>query len=160
MKIKVDHLNKLPDSMLTGKEEDYRPQFILQEKFFFSIEINNKKAKFKIPEGFLFDYGSIPRFAASIIPPIEIETANPYLIHDWLYSGEYFDRKFCDDVLLAALKFNGNSSFKSYIIYWAVRIGGGKAFKHSKKHLKIVRSLSGFSNFNSSPLWDWKRYFK
>jgi len=100
------------------------------------------------PKGFITDFASVPRLFWRLIPPWG-KYSRASVIHDYLYktgnlveaiageevtTGKKPDaRKDADLVFLALMRNLGVSSWQSYLIYRAVRIGGGRAWKRYRK---------------------------
>lgn len=85
-----------------------------------------------VPKGFITDGASIPKMAWSVLG------VNPYyssifpaaVVHDWLYCQKYLGRKEADKVFKRAMDSIGKlSKAQTYLIYWAVRLFGGVAYK-------------------------------
>lgn len=89
-----------------------------------------------VEKGFLTDLDSVPRFPPVIYALFKDVCRREAVLHDWLYVTQA-DRKWSDQVLLAAMKQNPDiSSWKAYAIYWAVRIGGAGIYqRHSEREL-------------------------
>jgi hypothetical protein len=84
------------------------------------------------------DYGSIPGAFQNVLSPVKY--GGPYLLHDWLYASESFDRNVCDWILLEALQECGAHWLKRNTIYSAVRAGGWNVWrKHDKNTVKMLR---------------------
>jgi hypothetical protein len=83
---------------------------------------------FIVPEGFVADSYSVPRFAAFLVHKAD---RRPAFIHDWLYSTEGPDltQKQADCVLLEAMKAAGLSWLQRRIIYRGPRLAGSLFFK-------------------------------
>lgn len=87
------------------------------------------------------DYGSIPAIFQSLFS--KTEYGGPYLLHDWLYSAELFDRATCDWILLEALQEAGANWFTRNAIYSAVRAGGWNVWrKHDKNKVKELKDYA------------------
>ena len=91
---------------------------------------------FKVEIGFKTDLASIPQLFRSLIPQIgrHIQAA---IFHDLIYrTKEHFGltRLQADEMFLAGMKYSDVRYTRRYIIYWAVRIGGRKAWKSKKYH--------------------------
>lgn len=68
---------------------------------------------------------------------------NPAIVHDYLYSKEgrvvqntpswqkviYLSRKDCDRLFYEALRFYGMGKAKAWLMWLAVRVGGGKYWR-------------------------------
>lgn len=95
-----------------------------------------------IPAGFTYDGASVPRFLWWFIPPDGPHRAAA-LIHDYLYMNKgvvahlLISRKQTDDLFLAHLKDSGIKPYKTKMMYWAVRLGGGFLWKPKHTISKI-----------------------
>lgn len=84
---------------------------------------------YMVEAGFISDFASVPRV------PIAFwlfgDTAHrPACCHDWFYSGRVkVSRRFADEVLLAAMKADGESWWRRQAMYRAVRMFGAKFYK-------------------------------
>ena len=126
----------LPDNRQMELVEPYEICFYLGREYFHAY----------IPEGFVFDGASIPRFAwATTGSPFVGAHRKPALVHDAIYSGkrgEIFDvqtgerikmtRKQADDALLSGCIFEGQDWYTRNKIYSAVRLFGGGMFQDGK----------------------------
>ncbi len=76
---------------------------------------------------FVTDLGSVPRIPLiyDMLGDIAIE---PFILHDWLYSTGAMPRLLADQVLREALLLVGIAKWKVEMIYWGVRVGGGKHY--------------------------------
>ena len=79
---------------------------------------------FVVPNGFLTDFGSIPRLFKPFFDPIGKEVPS-YVLHDYLCSlsnqGK-FSRSKADKILLESLRESGTSVYRSYMIYAGCRV--------------------------------------
>jgi hypothetical protein len=128
MHITVNSL-KQPDVRYVN-EREYR----LEQDYNFCLRIDGDLKLFTITKGFKFDGASVPRLGMLI----GIERDGYYrpatLIHDWLYEnngcvfldGEPFCyvRKDADQIFRECLKHLSIKSWKAWVMYHAVRIGG------------------------------------
>jgi hypothetical protein len=94
--------------------------FIVQSKIVGELEI---------PEDFIFDGNSLPRFMWFVSLPTDyLETG---CIHDYLYRfGK--DRKVADEVYREFLEFQGAGTFRRDTRYAMLRMFGGAAFKKNQ----------------------------
>ncbi|MHA1809343.1 MAG: DUF1353 domain-containing protein [Candidatus Heimdallarchaeaceae archaeon] len=89
---------------------------------------------YTVPSGFKTDLASIPRIFWSLIGHPAGEYSAAAVLHDWLYSVQIESREKSDKLLLEGMEVLEVKKYKRYLIYWAVRIGGWKAWnKYSKK---------------------------
>lgn len=89
-----------------------------------------------VPGGFVTDFASIPRIAWAWLSPEDPVVLFPSIIHDYLYDirGELspdrvLSRAECDNVLRAAMLACGARASQAWVVYQAVRIGGGSHWK-------------------------------
>jgi len=80
-----------------------------------------------ISKGFVTDFASVPRLFWNIISPYD-KHAKAAVIHDYLYKTKPFPRKICDDIFLEAMGVLGVSKWKKYLMYYMVRMFGGKHY--------------------------------
>lgn len=86
-----------------------------------------------IPEGYVWDLASVPRPLWGIVPP-DSDAELAFLIHDYLYENQINSRKWADaEMLQWSIATNGTQNWSvrnvdNYIRYWAVRLGGQKAW--------------------------------
>ncbi len=113
----------------------------------------NENLKLTVPPGFITDYGSVPQVFWNIIPPQGVLAA-AYILHDWLYATEAFERTKCDWIFLCAMQELGASWVKRNTIYSAVRCFGGAVWKaHTPEGIADARKLlaeyeGGFSGIS------------
>lgn len=92
--------------------------------------ISKKFGKIVVPIGFVTDGASIPKFLWSIVgSPWSGGYADGAVIHDWIYHKNLFKRKECDQIFNEANKFLKVPAWKRFVIYQALRIFGGFAWK-------------------------------
>ena len=92
-----------------------------------------------IPEGFLFDLASIPRFFWRFVAPFELSIVAP-LLHDFLYryagqppagtvgNGRTYSRSDADHLFRHVMKLEGVPSWRRNAAFRAVRMFGGGAW--------------------------------
>ena len=102
----------------------------------FSVVLPDKRVV-TVPRDFVTDFGSVPGWAQSYVgtenPPLNI----PALIHDYGYStrGVMFenslktDREGVDGLFRQLLLACGMRSSQAWVVYHAVRLGGGAHWK-------------------------------
>lgn len=99
--------------------------YLLCEKF----EYNNGDYCVEIPEGFINDGASVPRWAWSIVgltPDGLLRAAA--IVHDFHYRFGIGTRKFADQLFYSMLIEYGVNKVRAKLAYAAVRIGGGNHF--------------------------------
>ncbi len=102
------------------------------------------KDKVIVPAGFRTDLASIP-WPGSMFIPRSGKYNQCAVLHDFLYSilGEVSEpynmrkrsRKECDGIFLEAMGVLGVNRFKRWLMYRAVRMGGGFPWRKHKKNL-------------------------
>ena len=91
-------------------------------------------------DGFTTDFASVPRPLWWLFPPTGSGRRAAYgpaaVIHDWLYrygrlgaSGPFISRELADEIMLAAMVALDVAPWRRRIIYRAVRMGGGGAWR-------------------------------
>lgn len=92
--------------------------------------------KIIVPAGFVTDFASIPRLLWNIVPPAE-GYGKAAVIHDYLYrytpdgpNKTWWSRRDADGVFLEAMGVLAVPAWKKWPIWLAVRVFGGRAFKH------------------------------
>jgi hypothetical protein len=81
-----------------------------------------------VPKGYTSDLTSIPRIFQSILPRWS-DYARAALVHDHLYSTHDMSKKDSDRVLFDIMTQDKVNIRQKYLIYWAVALFGGKAWK-------------------------------
>jgi hypothetical protein len=85
-----------------------------------------------VPRGFVTDFTSIPRIFQSILPRWS-DYARGALIHDYLYSTHLLSKEASDKVLFDLMTQDNVNVRQKYMIYWAVKWFGGKAWRKGIK---------------------------
>lgn len=113
--------NKLRGEFLGKGEWKLTKPFVYNSKRF---------GKIVVPEGFVINGASIPRFLWSIIgSPWSGRYAKGSGIHDWVYYDQTFTRKECDEIFLEIMVLDKVPAWKRFVIFRALRIFGGFAWK-------------------------------
>ncbi len=112
----------------TRKWEIYRD-------FTYEVGFLGSGDKIVVPKGFQTDFASIPRFFWRIMPP-DGEYTKSAIIHDYLYNTRERPREIADKIFLEAMGVLGVPGWKKNIIFRAVRIFGGFAWKKKKEILE------------------------
>ena len=81
-----------------------------------------------VPIGFTTDFASIPRFARNLIPKLG-KYNKAAVIHDYLYSVKITTRKGADKCFRDGMKDLGVVKWKRTLMYFAVRLFGGFAWR-------------------------------
>lgn len=87
-----------------------------------------------VPAGFITDGGSIPPFFQGLINPYG-KGLKAFVVHDWLYATQKFNREQSDECLRRALGACGENILDQETQFNAVRFGGSQAwFDDQKKY--------------------------
>lgn len=126
MMIDVEAANQSFQSPLIIQYEDGRNWVVYEDFIYVSPRIT-----VHVPKGFETDFASIPRALWRWMSPTDKRIGKPSIIHDWIYRTPAvpFTRQQADNELREAMKCVGASAFDRNAVYWAVRAGGGQAFK-------------------------------
>ena len=81
-----------------------------------------------VPAGFVTDFASIPRIFRIIIPKLGKWTKSA-VVHDYLYQFGGLSRKQADLCFLDGMKDLGVVKWKRWVMWAAVRVAGGFAWK-------------------------------
>ncbi len=92
-----------------------------------------------VPQGFETDLDSVPRWPL-IYWLAKGRTVASAVIHDWLYhtarlaptAPAVITRALVDRIFLLAMRDEGVPAWQRYPIYWAVRAGGGAAWRRAR----------------------------
>jgi len=101
--------------------------WVVKESFFWYIDYQNKKGKIIIPEWFVTDMWSIPRFLWIFFDKSKYIS---YILHDYNYKIGKYTRKQCDLMLLEWLHIENASFIERTLIYIGVRIGWALFYKN------------------------------
>ena len=94
-----------------------------------------------IPRGFLTDGASNVRVLWSLCPPMSGLTAEPAVLHDWLYSLNCtlpLTRKQADQIFYQAMIEAGVSKVRAKAVYYGVRMGGASSFRKNYSIFKLT----------------------
>lgn len=78
----------------------------------------------RVPPGFVYDKGSVPRLAWAIIPRDDRFGVVAFLVHDYLYVKKETTRKEADQIMYELLRSGGMSWIRSKLAHNAVWLGG------------------------------------
>lgn len=87
-----------------------------------------------VPQSFVTDLASIPKLFWNILPPFGKYTAAA-VVHDWLYRTHRIPRAGADAILLEAMEVCRVPRWQCMVIYLAVRIFGGFAWRNENRHI-------------------------
>ena len=104
------------------KDVEHGRVLILKEPWSFKT---GKGVQYVVPEGFISDGASVPRFFWRLLSPcIDPITLGPSIEHDWRYENHIGTRAECDADYKDRLIENGYPRWKAYLTLLGVRIGG------------------------------------
>ena len=107
--------------------------FVLTQDLKYSMSFNGHGwMEVTVPEWFVTDFASVPRFLWRIYPPIG-DYWRSAIMHDYLYSRECTCSRFLADALFRdAMAADGVPWFTRVVMYYAVRLFGGKHFRRRR----------------------------
>lgn len=105
------------------REENDRPVWKLEQPLVYR---HTTGETITAPAGFMTDLASVPRVPVAYWLTGGTAT-RPSVIHDFLYTAGY-DRKYADDVFLAAMEAEGVPWWRRRAMHAAVRMFGGGAY--------------------------------
>jgi hypothetical protein len=122
----------LPARPLPSATRGGRPLYVLER----TIHLRTKHGWERIPQGYVTDFGSIPRLATwatfTRMQALGIH-AWAALAHDWGYAiGEPGMRDVFDDIFAERMKVDGVPKLRRKLMVAAVKAGGGSGYKKAK----------------------------
>lgn len=104
-----------------------------------NVYVETDRGHIVVEDGFLTDFGSIPAAFRVYVSNDDYRVRNPALLHDWIYAhrgkmiynqGRRYrviklNRKEADRFFREALRYYGVGNIKSWLMWAAVRVGGG-----------------------------------
>ena len=97
----------------------------LDKDFTYYLDEEGSDRWVTVKKGFVFDGGSIPRFAWSIVGSPMGEGGQAYCLHDVLYASEALPRLLADQIMYDGLAILGYWWWRRSIVYRCVRTFGG-----------------------------------
>jgi len=127
-------------------KEPFSFWFFWDKKFFKSDppKPGVKKYEINVLPGLITDYASVPRIFWNILPPIG-KYGKAAVLHDALYQFNVFDRLVCDRIFLLGMKVLKVPVWKRHVMYYAVRLFGGNAYKHYQN--RLIRRLPPLDDY-------------
>lgn len=89
-------------------------------------------AVIQVPKGFETDFASIPRIFWRILPKLD-RHIRAAIVHDYLYYTNGVTRLEADAIFEAGMADLGTATWKRWVMYYAVRIGGFFAWRAHRK---------------------------
>ena len=100
----------------------------LLERFEYHLGIEGSGLVLAVPEDFVTDFASIPRFFWRVLPPWNTH-GKAAVLHDWMYQSGTLSRIVSDAIFLEAMGVLGVAKWKRYAMYMVVRMFGWTAYK-------------------------------
>ena len=138
---------KLPDYSLfsNAKDLDKIDIMCLRDKFDITFRFMGHEFHLEAKAGLCLDFASVPAFLQfDRVSKLSQYSAIPALVHDCLYACKYFERKYCDDVFEALLRWKKVPFIEMGLYVMAVRIGGHKPYERDTN--KISPWFLGYNN--------------
>lgn len=101
--------------------------FTTLSEFVSLLSIDGRGEVIKVPKGFETDLASVPRAIWAWIPPLG-RYLRAAIVHDYLYRTGQLPRKVADKSFHALMRRAGVGAARARLMYWAVRVGGGRAY--------------------------------
>lgn len=115
----------------TQRRDGWRRVAVVTEPWFYCSPLN--RTLYVVPKGYVTDFASIPGFAKMFFPPFG-DWAEAAVIHDWLYDvGEKGKKQEADRIFRVAIDEQSKGRTSSTIMYWAVSVGGGSAYRDAER---------------------------
>jgi Protein of unknown function (DUF1353) len=109
-----------------------------------------------VPKGFVTDFASIPRVFWSVLRP-DGDYTYPAIIHDFLYWQQHTQRETADRIFLFSMQDFDIDQTTATIIYNAVRLGGGVAWRHNSSD-KTLGGRRVLKKFPQDPRISWHEW--
>jgi hypothetical protein len=106
--------------------------WILHDSFSYDVGKEGSGDTIIVPDGFKTDFASVPRPLWWWLSPWG-KHGNAAVIHDFLYWMQTRPRRAADDIFLEAMTVLEVHSFDKRLMYWAVRIFGGLAWRSNQR---------------------------
>lgn len=123
---RVVRSDDLPPAVVRWIGPGYR--FEVTEDYVLPVE----EGVVRIPAGFTFDAGSVPRPVWIVISPLDLGVVS-VLVHDWLYrtGGQdgLLSRAAADRLFLEHMKAEGVRWWRRRLAHLAVRVAGGRSWR-------------------------------
>lgn len=82
-----------------------------------------------VPAGFVTDFASVPKLLWNVLPPFG-RYGKAAIVHDYLYRTQgYASKPVADAIFLEAMKALGVPTLTRYVMFYAVRLFGGRSYK-------------------------------
>lgn len=105
-----------------------RPEKKLAEPIVFEIGERGSGLLVTVPAGYITDGYSMPGVLLQLFQPRSARYLLPAILHDWLYDAGTVPRDMADRILLEGMRAVGVAAWQRFLVYRAVRLGGGGGF--------------------------------
>jgi len=144
------HLPLIVSVLDASMEIEGRTTAALMETF--GYQDTAERLDIELPGCFRTDFASIPSWARAIFPPFG-RHAKAAVLHDWLYAiGEPGRKDIADRVFKHAMTELSVPAWRIFVMYWAVRLGGGKGYASAAKDWQSSFA-DGETGDLMGPLW-------
>ena len=117
-------------AILSDMEKEGRTLAVVSRPYAYHHDLLQKRIE--IPSGFITDFASIPSALWVFVQPFGRHAAAA-VVHDYLYAlKQEGTRKQADFIFRAAMAENGVSFLRRNLMYFAVRLFGGKPFNNNQ----------------------------
>jgi hypothetical protein len=113
--------------------------WVTRKEFGYDIGKEGSGDSIDVPIGFMTDFASIPRPLWVLLPRWG-KYGNAAVIHDYCYWEQGRSRKEADMIFREAMEVLQVPAWKSSLIYYAVRLGGGPAWAGNARMKKNAKS--------------------
>lgn len=98
------------------------------------VVVANGNERITVPTGFTTDGASVPRWAQRLTGWGRWEEPQRWggITHDWMYTQRGTTKSHADNVFRAVLKAEGASKFTREVMWAAVVVGGGPAYRSNQ----------------------------
>ena len=120
--------------------------------------VGRSKIEINVPQGFVTDFASVPRFLWGALPPQD-EYMLPAVIHDYLYWEQPCTKKQADNLLAIAMMEQKVDRWKQNAVYSAVARFGSDAWdaNHTEKAARVLRVIPR-GHEHIPPATTWAQY--
>lgn len=106
--------------------------WLLHSAFSYDVGTEGSGDTIQVPHGFKTDFASVPRLLRWWLSPWG-KHGNAAVIHDYLYWTQTRTRREADDIFLEGMSVLEVKNFNKRMMYWAVRIFGGLAWRGNQR---------------------------
>ena len=119
--VRVDIMPPDPDRSWLANLFFGRSRRRLARALTFTCYLNGKELEIVVPEGFITDFGTIPRLLWAILPPSHHHYIRSTIIHDYALKEINISRADCHTILEKAMRVEKCPRWKRKLMVWACR---------------------------------------